>query len=58
MSMPGFTADAAVHSLRESYRMVSRPEQSFDGVQAAQAFDLGGAQSLDLDKPWISTSKH
>lgn len=53
MSMPGFTADAAVHNAGARYQMVSSPAQSFDAVQPAQSHVFGGSESATLNTPLI-----
>ena len=54
MSMPGFTAEAAVQNAGARYQMVSRRERSFDAVQPAQSHVFGGGPlSAPMEKPVI-----
>ena len=55
MSMPEFTADAALYNPGKSYQMAGSPEQFVGPVQPAQSYVFGGgSQTAQIDKPWLS----
>jgi hypothetical protein len=55
MSMPGFTAEAALHNAGESYEMAGPPEQFVGALQPSQSHVFGGgSQTAQLDEPWLS----